>query len=948
MDKKNKIAIAIGTAVVLASVSGVYFLNHSKGHEDILNNKNKTTVQNNSDNNESNKNEEITSNNITSNDELALTDKKTQNNSININTSSNIKNENGSVSNNEEGAQSQGGTGKPEVPGGSMEQEKPEVPGGAVKPETPEVPGGAIKPETPEVPGESVDPETPEVPGESEKPGNPEKPEVPVEPEKPVTDITISKDDLVNGVVTISNKEYEIITIDSSVVNAKVVLENVEIKEKLILEDKVQYQVDIKNSTVPYIKVGKDELTRNRNSLLNINKNISGPTLHLENVKEINNVEINGNASINGESKISNLNLLNGTLFLDVPTEVMAINEDSIYADITINKSVNEINDSGSGTSIGVNANVERVSSNGNKSNIYIKEGVIVGKATINGDSIKIMGNGTLNAVEINGDNAGVYTETPKENVVINEVANNVFVGREDKYEISAVTPKQQGVIEFTLNEKTSRPLTTADISIICQGGNSMSVFSVTTTDNQKYTLNTSYYKDNTYELYITLPNGNIISKEFDYSYNHPTASKVTVDRTSQTEAVLDVYGVDEGGYLYYKLVEKTNFRSNNNIIAEDIKKTGTKVFMKTEYNEIAISELEENKEYELYYVMEGYDGRTSPVYGPLELGTYVEKPEADTYKLDYAAEVESNKFVFTFNKPVKGDLKLEDFKIICPSESALTTKGARFIVSPDKQTYTIIVPDNYGHKDNKYTVSVNMPDGTVATGSFRSHFNPPVTSGAVIDHYAKDKMKFEFNSDEHGTLYYGIYEWNNSVFAGDSTTPMAEDVLSGKVKGTKADLNAGYNELDIDLSGYELTKNSRLWVLYVDYDNNYRNGFVDHYKIPEFIGGNGEEEEEDKSSLDINNIEVDEGWMGTLLNLTFNEDLTSTFGQNNIKLQSLSGVNLPAKIGMSVSFPSDKANYASIEFMGLFLESGDYRITIETFDSNDNPVKIVKEFTVE
>ena len=87
--------------------------------------------------------------------------------------------------------------------------------------------------------------------------------------------------------------------------------------------------------------------------------------------------------------------------------------------------------------------------------------------------------------------------------------------------------------------------------------------------------------------------------------------------------------------------------------------------------------------------------------------------------------------------------------------------------------------------------------------------------------------MKFEFNSDERGTLYYGIYEWNNSILAGDSTTPMAEDVLSGKIKSTKASLNANYNELDIDLSGYSLTKNSRLWVLYVDYDGNYRNGFV-------------------------------------------------------------------------------------------------------------------------
>ena len=204
--------------------------------------------------------------------------------------------------------------------------------------------------------------------------------------------------------------------------------------------------------------------------------------------------------------------------------------------------------------------------------------------------------------------------------------------------------------------------------------------------------------------------------------------------------------------------------------------------------------------------------------------------------------------------------------------------------------------------------------------------------------------MKFKFNSDEHGVLYYGIYDWNQSVLAGESTTPMSEDVLNGKIKSKKEKLNSGYNELDIDLSGYTLTNKSRLWVLYVDYDNNYRVGFVEHYKTPKFTSETTGGEE---STLDITNIEVSKGSMGTCLNLTFNQDLISTFGQNNIKLQSLSGTTLPGKIAMSVSFPSNKPNYASIEFMVVFLASGDYRITIETFASMNKPTKITKEFNV-
>ncbi len=925
--KKNKIAIIIVSAVVIAWASGAYFLNQFQSDGSSTIDKDTTIIQNNSNNSKLDKNEETKAGSNTSNNELALRDDQIQNNSLNSNTNDNkeIEYEN----NNVVGEGSQSGSALPEVPEKNEEVGRPEKPN---KPDNPNNPGDEERPDKPE------DTEKPNKPGDSE---NTEKPET------VVNNLTITKNDLVDGVVTISNKIYKNIYIDSSIDMGKVVLENVEVKEKLILEDGIHYQVNIKNSTVPYVKVGKDGVTRYRNTLLNIDKNISGPTLYLENVKEVRNVDINGNVSILGDSKISNLHILNGTLVLDVPTEVISINENSNNADITIKKIVEKIDDSGNNTIIGVNGSVNSVNSNGNKSSIYIKEGAIVGQATINGDSTKVMGNGIVNSVEINGNNTGIYTDTSKDNIVINESAKNTFIGREEKYEISTITLKQQGIIEFTLNEPTSSKIELSDISIICHGGNTMSVFNVSTTDSKTYTLNTSYYKDNTYELYITLPNGKIISKEFEYSYNHPTASKVILNRTSQTEAIMDVYGVDEGGYLYYKFVEKTKFRLNKNANVQDIKENGTKVSIKTEYNEILISDLKANKEYDVYYVMEGFDGRTSPVYGPIELGEYEEKADDDEYKLVLAEEAVSNRFVFTFNKPVKGDLKLEDFTIICPSESALTTKGGKLIVSSDRQTYTIIVPDNYGHKDNKYTVSVNMPDGTVATGAFRSHFNPPSITGDNIDHYAQKKLKFEFNSDEHGTLYYGVYEWNNSVYAGESTTPMAEDVLSGKLASTKVDLYSGYNELDIDLSEYELTNKSRLWVLFVDYDGNYRKGFVDHFKIPEFIG-EPDGGEEDKSSLDITNIEISEGWMGTSLELTFNEDLNSTFGQNDIKLQSLSGVNLPSKIGMSVSFPSDKLNYASIELMGLFLEAGDYRITIETYDSKGNSVTIVKEFTVQ
>ena len=369
MGKKNKIAIAIGSVVVLASASGIYLSNKQKNYENILNNEDKTIVQNIKDNSESKQQEESNRDNITSNDELILTDNKIQNNSTN----SNIGNSNESGSNSGEGSQTQGGSKNPGTSGGSSqpstsekpgESTKPSIPNDSTNPSTPQTPDESEKPSTPETPGESGKPSTPETPGGSEEP---ESPEAPNEPEIVVTNLTITEDDLVDGVVTISNKTYKNIFIDSSVVNGKVVLDNVEIQEKLTLQDGVQYQVQINNSKVPYVKVENKEVKRYRNASLNINKNISGPTLYLENVEEINKVDINGNVSIYGDSEISNLSLLNGTLLLDIPTKIMNIDENSIYADVTINKKVNQINDGGNSTSIGINDNVDKVNLNGKK-----------------------------------------------------------------------------------------------------------------------------------------------------------------------------------------------------------------------------------------------------------------------------------------------------------------------------------------------------------------------------------------------------------------------------------------------------------------------------------------------------------------------------------------------------------------------------------------------------
>lgn len=247
-------------------------------------------------------------------------------------------------------------------------------------PNTPQVPSETVKPSVPivpQLPNEPIKPNIPiipEVPNEPVNPDTSNNPEVPSESDILFSNLTITKDDLVDGMVTISNKTYKNIFIDSSLADSKIVLDNVEIKEKLILKDETQYEVAINNSTVPYIKVENNQIKREKNKELNINKNINGPTLYLENIKEINNIDIYGNASIYGNTKILNLHISSGMLLLNAPTKFMNIDKNSNYTNITVNKFVNEISDSGNCTSIAINDNVDKINSNGQNANIYIKK----------------------------------------------------------------------------------------------------------------------------------------------------------------------------------------------------------------------------------------------------------------------------------------------------------------------------------------------------------------------------------------------------------------------------------------------------------------------------------------------------------------------------------------------------------------------------------------------
>jgi len=284
--------------------------------------------------------------------------------------------------------------------------------------------------------------------------------------------------------------------------------------------------------------------------------------------------------------------------------------------------------------------------------------------------------------------------------------------------------------------------------------------------------------------------------------------------------------------------------------------------------------------------------------------------------------------------------LTLDDFNIICPSQSNLTLKGATLSVSSDRLTYIIKVPDNYGHKDNNYTVTINIDDTKTIKSTFVSHFDPPRITGETVIRESENSAKFNFNSDEPGTVYYGVYEWNQGIYDWNSTTPMSGDVLSGAIASEKQTLNYGGNTINIDLANLNVTKNTRIWALFIDEKGNYRKGFVDHVSIPKYV----DQTDPDEKGLHITNASYNNG----SINVTFSEAISSIGATSeDIELQVISGGSISGKIAWEVrnNYDSNEVSFKIIN--GVSLTPGTYKLILKPYNKDDHQVVLEKEFTI-
>ncbi len=780
--------------------------------------------------------------------------------------------------------------------------------------------------------------EVPSLSGNGEKPEEPSEIIKPIEPSIPgeevIDDLIITKDMIKNGLYRISDKKFKTITIADGInENTKIVLNNVEIEEDLILVDPSKYQLDVNNSSMNTMIVMNKPVqffSMAFRVLEKFNRALDGATVNFQNDSVVNSIVINSNIEINGTNLVSNIDVFNAPeVVLNIPSEKLSIDTKGT---VVINEEIDVLENVKDGAKINLNASVNTFT-NESSSVIRISEGNVINNFYNIGENTTVSGNGSIINAQIEANNTRIYSSVTN-NVKASENID-YLIRQENDIKILNVVSKAQGSVTFTLSEVVN--LTLKDISVICQAGKSINLFNLYTDDNMTYTLTTNYFKNDAYELYITLPNGNIISKSFGTDYANPTVGDVVLERNSDSEATLKLYGVDEGGYLYY-ILEEVDSRISYE--ASLIKEKGKSERLKVGFNSVGIKELDPGKTYNLYYVIEGYFENVSSVKGPFVIENQVKEDNPSKYTIEYAKEEVSNHFVFKLNKIPEKELTLNDFEIHCPSDSSLTIKDATFFASPDLLTYIIDIPSNYGHKDNEYTVKIKVAENEIIEKDFVTHMNPPVITGAV-DGVIRDSLnsvQFTFNSDEPGEVYYGVYEWNGGIYDYNSTTPFASDVITGKIKSNKQKLNAGSNKIDIDLSNVNVTKYTRVWALFVDEVGNYRVGFVDHYKIPEFVEPNPPVSD---STLKITNF----NYTNNTIEVEFNEELYYNIISDDIDLSVAGSGSLPSKLLYIID--NDDPKKVKIKIQNYTLPTGVYKLTLNVTDKNEKNVKLEEKIEI-
>lgn len=470
-----------------------------------------------------------------------------------------------------------------------------------------------------------------------------------------------------------------------------------------------------------------------------------------------------------------------------------------------------------------------------------------------------------------------------------------------------------------------------------------MTILKVETTDNKVYTVSTSTFaKDDTYTFSIKLESGKIIQEEFSYKVDCPTVSNATVLRSEATRAEFDLFDVDEGGYVYVYIPGHTQVSKAVDIPSVETVKKGYKQQIKTGFNKVMIRGLESGISYQLYYVLEAHDGRSSEVLGPIAIsGSVQEDPNiSKEYSIVSVGEKPKNTITIVLNKAPEGELTLDNFSFICPTDSEITIDKAQLKVSEDKTTYTIVIPDDYGHKDNQYTAKVTFQDGTVAKKTFTVEYTPPRITNQKVERISETEVRYSFTSDEDGVLYYGTYTWNDESNASWNNTPTGKEILSGAVASTKVQMHAGQNTVEFTYNGTD----EDIFAFYVDEKGNYA-GYTEHKEIPAYVPPVKPDESKPAIESIVYNKDLSDSWT-TCLDVTFTTGIDWLPNQKLIQIQVIEGSS-PGKVLWSTEFLDGEQKKLRMTTMNGAFKTGTYKMSMY-IEKDGQLLKVEKEFTID
>lgn len=644
-----------------------------------------------------------------------------------------------------------------------------------------------------------------------------------------------------------------------------------------------------------------------------IDGSVTSGTINIENVK-IANLEISGNANCTINVKNSIFDTISNTKSLTRSSSNVVLNLTEgngldtlkVTNNLTV-KGTTKIDNVVIENSVSINLDIPVVNLQVKTDNAAIVIDSVVDNVVLSGTGSVISGSGSYVDIKNSGDNT----------VVIKEFVDNA---------IKSVTVKGMYKMTVVLEKPTETALTKDDMAILCHGGKEMTIFGVSTTDNQTYDVSTSVFtKDDYYTFSIEVAPGKIIDKLFEYRVNCPTVTDATVLRSESTRAEFDLFDVDEGGYVYVYIPGHTQIVSkarSTEEITVDLVKKGYKQPISTGFNKVIIDGLRNNVSYDLYYVLESYDGRTSSVHGPLTInGAVQEDPNVSKeYQIVSASETVQNTIVVTLNKKPEETLTLKNFSFICPADSAITIDKATLTTSSDGLTYTIKIPDNYIHFDNSYTAKITFSDGTVAKKQFVVHFNPPKITNRTVERISEDMFKLSFTSDEKGIVYIGTYNSDGSIY--DQNLPTPQQIISGQAGATKWALKTGLNEFELDYDGH-----TDVYMLYQDDAGNYT-AYTDYLKIPEYKPSEPEEVPIKIVSATYNAQASTSS--GPAFDIEFSQPIDYLVDQSNIQFSAVTGI-FNYKLLLENSWVQAKTKIRTKVINYVTFKTGSYKIKIST-----------------